>query len=170
MFGGRSSCGFTPGGSGNTFEYALESRSTSIVSACRKIDTTGSPGCRKMRRSRPRAYSANGSRRVASSKGLKRKSLDMGEILARLGARLVTRRRQPRDDLGQVVLAARLDHELDLDLRRRRARESALVQHRHDVRAGLRDRARDHCQLPRLVAHEHEEAREPRRAREPALD
>src|SRR6267378_438801 len=120
MFGGRSSCGFTPGGSGNTFEYALESRSTSIVSACRKIDTTGSPGCRKTRRSRPRAYSANGSRRVASSKGLKRKSLDMRGILARLGAHEHEEAREPRrareaalDHMREhehVDVAARDDH------------------------------------------------------------
>ena len=71
-----------------------------------------------------------------------RRSVSRGLSAARLGARLVARRAHGGDHVAQVVGAARLEHELDLGLGRRRARERALVQH-------LRRRSRRSRRSPR---------------------
>ena len=127
MFGTRSVISGKPGGGGNWLDQVRQSRSTSVTSRVveDRRDRADPDGGRRAQLAAPRVERI----RVAAGgvvEGIEERSRPTWRaILARLGARLVTRRREPRDDLAQVVGAARLEHELDLGLRRRRARERA---------------------------------------------
>ena len=71
MLRGTSS-GAKPGGVGKTLDHVCGSRRIAWQSACRNTETTGRPSWRQAGCSRrARAKSAYGSRRVASSNGLK---------------------------------------------------------------------------------------------------